>query len=394
MQTYSRLPKDHELAQHHGVFRRQLSLWEAVGLIVSGTVGAGVLAIPYVVAQVGILIGLAYIVGIGFMMMGFHLLLGQITAKTEEPLHLVGLAGKYLGKDGKFLMGLVFYSMLIGAMVIYIIGEGQALAALFNGSPFTWSLLFFAFASILILFGLHTVKTIEVVLVFSILTVVLLIAAWSAPHVTFENISYISLATVFLPYGVLLFAFHGAAAIPEAHSLLKERHAMFKKAIIYATLITMAIYAVFAFMVVGVTGPETTEVASIGLGEVIGPRMVLFGNLFAALAMGTSFLLIGVALSDSLQWDFKVPRFFSLTIATIVPLLIFLFGVRGFVNAIEIVGGVLISIEMLLVLAIYWHCKQKGDMPSRFRLHHTAFLFAFLLLALLGGVVYSIANLF
>ncbi|PIR74332.1 MAG: hypothetical protein COU35_02680 [Candidatus Magasanikbacteria bacterium CG10_big_fil_rev_8_21_14_0_10_47_10] len=384
-----------DVAEHYGFFRKKLSLWEGVALIVSGTIGAGVLGIPFVIAKVGAVVGFFYIIAVGFIMMSLNMLLAQVTVQTGKRFQLVGLAEEYLGKPGKIIMTTLFYSMLIGVMVIYIIGEGQALAAMFNGNPFTWSILFFALGSVLILFGLRTVKTVEVLLVLSILFVVFLIVRWSAPHIQVTNIQYQNLASLLLPYGVLLFAFHGASSIPEAHSLLENKEKTFKKAIVYSSLILILIYALFAFVVVGVTGGDTTEVATIGLGAIVGPRMVLFGNLFAALAMGTGFLLTGVILSDSLQWDFKLPRFLSNMVVTLLPLIIFLFGVRGFIATMDIIGGVFISLEMVLILAIYWRSKQRGDLRShRFGLHHAAWLFKVVVLALLVGSVYSVSKFF
>ena len=75
--------------------------------------------------------------------------------------------------------------------------------------------------------------------------------------------------------------------------------------------------------------------------------------------------------------------------------MIFLLGVRHFIVAIDIVGGVFISLEMLLMLLIYWRAKQRKDWePGKYRLHHTTFLAIVLLLALSIGAVYSVIKLF
>lgn len=392
---YKRMDRKIDLVKHKGVFRRQLTLFQAVAMIVSITVGAGVLGIPYVVAKVGLAIGISYIVGLGLLMMFLNLLVGELCARTKTSLQLVGLARKYLGNFGGMLMTVLMYLMSFGILVVYIIGEGEALTALFGGDPFYWSLLFFAIASLLILVGLKTIKTVEFFLSLAILFIVILIAGLSAPHVELPNIIYSDFAYLLLPYGVILFAYTGSTAIPEAHALLKKRDIDFKKAIIIAGLISIAVYVLFAFAVVGVTGVETTEIATIGLGNKLGQSMLVFGNVFALLAMGTSFLMVGLSIKDSMRWDYKIPDALAAAVVSIIPLVIFVLGLRNFIKAIDIVGGVFVSLEMMLLVLIYWRAKQKGHLKkSKYKLHHALLLSIPLLLALAVGAVYSVMKLF
>ena len=111
--------------------------------------------------------------------------------------------------------------------------------------------------------------------------------------------------------------------------------------------------------------------------------------------MATSFLLTGVALKDSLAWDYKVHRGLASAVVLGIPLLLFLFGMRGFIAAIDIVGGVFVSTEVLLLLLIYWKATQCGDIaPKKYKLHHVALLGAVLVLVFTFGAVYSMWNLF
>lgn len=380
---------------HLGVFRKEMPLYHAVALIVSGTVGAGVLGIPYAIAKVGIIPGMISIMILGFLMMGFNLLLGSIAVRTKQSLQLSGLARKYLGRWGEICMTGIVYSMLFGVLLIYIIGQGEALAAMLGGSAVYWSLIFFVVATVLLFSGMKTIKTVELILTLLILVVVLLLASWTAPHTNLAHFSYINLGAIFFPYGVILFAFHSATTIPEAHTLVQDNAHTFKRAIVLSTVISMLIYIIFAVMVVGVTGAATTEIATIGLGDAIGKKMIVFGNIFAVIAMGTSYLMTGLALADSLHWDYAVPRYFSRLLVSFIPLLLFGLGFRQFIAAVDFIGGVCISLEMLLILAIYWQAKHKGDVPAgKYKLHHATVLFGLVLVALVIGTVHSLVTLF
>lgn len=394
MDRLSERPEVKPLAQHNGFFRLQLSTWQAVALLVSGTIGAGVLGIPYAVAKIGLVPGLIYIGVIGLLMMGMNLLAGEIAVRTKRQLQLSGLAARYLGPTGKWIMTVIVYLMLVGTMLVYIIGEGETLSTLFGGDPLYWSLVFFAFGTLMIFWGMRWVKVAELLLTLALLLVVILIGVLSAPHVDIANFGHASLIDIFLPYGVLLFAFHGVTVVPEVHSLLKDNHVGFRKTILIAGVISMIVYMLFTTAVLGVTGVETTQIATIGLGAKGGAMLLLIGNVFAALAMGTSFIIVGLGMRDSLIWDFKFKPWIAASVVSILPLLLFLSGFREFIMAIDIVGGVFMSLEMLLVLLIYWKAKQMGDLPpGKYRVHHATVLAMLLLVALTLGVVYSVIGI-
>lgn len=355
------LTKETNLAVHHGIFREQLSLFQAIALIICGTVGAGILGIPYTIAQVGWTLGFFSIVLVGVLMMGVNILIARVVIGTKQQLHFVGLAERYLGGWGKHAMSLVMYGMLFGVLVVFILGVGEAMTALFGWNPRLWSTVFFLLGSVCIFFGLRTIKTVEFFLSLGILFIVLLISAITVPSIDTVHYNFISVRDVLVPYGVLLFAFHGATSLPEAYSLVQNREKYFIEAIKISSVVVIAIYSLFTFVVLGVTGPLTTEIATIGLGQAIGPSMFIFGNIFAILSMGTSFLVSGLALRDSLVWDMKLYKPFATTLVTCVPYLIFLFFATGFVSMIDIVGGVFVTSEIVLLLIIYVIAKKRGD---------------------------------
>lgn len=353
-----------DIATHHGIFRKQISLYEGIALVTSGTIGAGVLGVPYAIAQVGILPGLLLLLFIGLLMMGVNLMVGDIAMKTPGLHQLPGFAEQYLGALGKWAMTAVIYLSFLGALLVYIIGEGETLSAIFGGSPFGWSVGFFLGGSVLIALGLRTIKIVELFLSLGILAVVLLITAKSAPHVDLQLWQTADWPKLFVPYGVLVFAYSGAASVPEAWSIMKDRKRFFKKAIVIAGSIVIAVYTIFTLIVVGVTGSGTTEIATIGLGQAVGPTVYLLGNLFAAIAMGTVFLIVGTAMRDSLSWDFHAPRWIATLLVLGVPFLLFLFGLRGFIKTIDLVGGVFLTIEILLILCIWLRVRKRPSTPA------------------------------
>jgi len=362
---------------------------------VTFTVGAGIFSLPYAISKVGLLVGIIYLVLFGILIMGMNLMLGQVADQAGDNMQLVGLAKKYLGKKGEFMMTLLFYFMSFGVLVIYLIGEGDALSALLPGTAFMWSMIFFVVGSLLVLAGIRAIKVVSFILSLSILAIILLIIWTSAPHIDYQNYVYNDFSNLFLPFGVILFAYSSLTSIPEAHSLLKNKSKDFKKSIIISSSIVITAYVLFVVAVLGVTGVNTSEIATIALGQKVGPVVYLLGNIFAILTMGTGFLMSGMALKDSLRWDYKISSFLAVSITLLVPLVLFVLGVRQFIVAIGIVGGVIVSSQMLLAVLIYWRAKCMGHLNGdKYQMHHILLLIIPLTLVLTIGTVYSVVKLF
>lgn len=385
-----------EVVYFRGLFQRRIGLWQGVALIVSGTVGAGVLGLPYAVSRSGALIGFLYIVFLGLVMMVLNLMLGQLVSVQSKPLQLTGLARKYLGKWGGYLMTAILYTMLTGVLLVYLIGEGTSLAALFGGESTYWTIAFFLVGVVLISSGMRTVKRVESVLVIGVLAVVFMIILVSFPHVQVANFISYNFSELLFPYGVVLFAFHSTTSMPEAYSILKHKNGIYKLSIVYAGVIAILVYAAFALLSIGVMGASTPEIATTGLDQFIGRKAFVFGNLFAIFAMGMSFLISSLSLRDSLVWDHGVREWKATIAVSLIPFLLFYFGLRSFVAVIDIVGGVLVTAELFLIILMYWNAHRRGEFAQKrtFSLHRLGLLIIPVLLALAVGAVYSVGKLF
>jgi amino acid permease len=71
--------------------------FEAAATLVGCTIGAGILGIPYVVAQAGFITGAITIILLGALMLMLNLFTGEIALRTEGDHQLPGYAERYLG---------------------------------------------------------------------------------------------------------------------------------------------------------------------------------------------------------------------------------------------------------------------------------------------------------
>jgi tyrosine-specific transport protein len=365
--------------------------YEAIATLVGTTIGAGIMGIPYVVAKAGILAGIIDVILLGLVVLMINLYTGEIALRTKKTHQLAGFAELYLGKNGKTLMAIVSFFSIIGALVAYIIGGGQVISAIIGGNYFIYSLIFFAICSAVIYFDLKIVKEAElylnIVLLFVIAVIIAIAFAFFSPgNYIFKPLS---LANIFIPYGVILFAFVGASAIPAMEVELRQNKKMLRKAIIIGTLIPFAVYFLFMLAVVGATGIQTTEIATIGLGQKIGEIMVLLGNLFPAFSMSTSFMILGLALKWMLHYDYKWNKTLAWFITCFIPLGLFLAGARSFINVIGITGAVAGGIEGILLVLIARQAKTKGQVKPAYKMG-LGWIFAIILIIIFtAGIIYQ-----
>jgi len=375
--------------------KESLSFFEAMAVLLCGTIGAGILGIPYAVNKVGWGLGMLYIILLGLLMLGLNLMLGEVALKTKQPMQLTGLAEFYLGKTSKKIMALTMLFSSFGALLAYVIGAGQILASLFGGSLFFWSIAFWMAGSVLVYFGLALVKKLDLFLSLVIVGIILLISFLSMPEIHLPHLQTISFNNILFPIGVILFAFQSSSAILQAESLLPSKQKKLKRVIIFSSLIITFVYAFFSTAVLGVTGSSTTEVATIGLGQKMGGSFLLLVNAFSLFAMTSGFLNLSSAIKNVFLWDYKKSNLFSWAATICVPLLLFLCGFRSFIKTVDIIGSVLGCVVAVLIIMIYWRAKQKGDLSSdKFRMHHILLLSAVIIAIYLVTSIYTLIKQF
>ena len=361
----------------------------ATSTLIGTIIGAGVLGIPYVVAKSGFLLGFLNIAILTFAVLMIHLYYGEVVLRTKGHHQLSGYAGKYLGKWGKRIATFSLIFGIYGALIAYIIGEGDVLSAIFGVSPLFASVIFFIFASAIVYAGLKTISRFDFYLMSVAIIFCLTICAFLIPKVSLANLSTIDVSYAFYPFGVVLFALIGMSAVPEVHSILAHDQKYFKRAIMFGVLFSAVFYMIFAFVVVGALGTGTTDVATIGIGLATSPTMIIFANLFAVLVMATSFLSLGIALTDMYHYDFKFHRFAAFALSCIVPLVLFLIGVKNFISTIAIAGAMTGGLDSILITLMFWKAKKHGDREPEYELHKSKLFGIVLILVFVLGAAYQ-----
>ena len=175
--------------------------------------------------------------------------------------------------------------------------------------------------------------------------------------------------------------------------MLKKQERLFIKSIIVGSILIVIVYVVFTFLVMGVTGAGTTEVATIGLGERIGSHMIVIGNLLAFFTMGTSFLTIGLGMKDMFQFDFSVKKLRAWLYTMVIPIVVYFVGARDFIMVLGIVGGVLTGIQSVIIIGSFWKARKSGARKPEFSLGPMRVTGAILILFFVVGAVLTLLNI-
>lgn len=364
---------------------------EAVATLTGTTIGAGVLAIPHVAAEAGLAVGLAYILVIGAAVIFLNILLAEVVLRTKGNHQLTGYVGRYLGHAGKRLMTAAMITGIYGAMLAYLIGAGSALNAIMPQLPaIAGSLMFFAFTTAIIYVGIKAVERSELVLALTsaIMLVTISAIALFSGKFSAANFPVSNFHNAALPYGVVLFSFLGAVAIPEMKEELGRNKALLRRAIIIGGLIPIAVYTLFAIAVVGISGAETGQIATIDLGLRLGQGMAIFANVFAVLAMSTACIALGLALKEMYQYDYQLGRNAAWLLTCAVPLAIFFSGVSNFIGVLGLAGAVAGGIEGILLVLMH----RKAGTLKRGAWHKL--VVAALIIMFAFGIAYALYNAF
>jgi len=360
----------------------------ALATLVGTIIGGGIFGLPYVISKSGLIPGVFYLVVLGGLVMLLHLFVGEVTLRTSGKHRLIGYAEIYLGDWAKKLVTISTIVGIVGALLAYIILAGDFLEIIF--APFlsvpntALSLVFWGVLSVLILKGIQAISRMELFMNIALFTAVFTIFFFAFPHVKIDNFVAVDFSHLFLPYGLVLFAFVGWHAIPEIAELFKRKQDKRKldNLIVWASGICGALYLLFVLFVVGVSGASTSEDALGGLIPFLGEKVVILGALFGLIAIAASFLVLGNYLKNSLRYDYKVPYLLSAAIAILTPIILFLLGLREFIIVLGIVGVVMGVVEGSIIALIWKEAKQKGDREPEYRVKFPR-VFVYVIIALL-----------
>lgn len=374
---------------------RDKQFLHATAILIGTMVGAGVFGIPFAFAKAGFWVGLIFLILIAGVTILFNLIFAEIVLRTDGKHQLVGYTNIYLGPWFKRIVLFTNLLGIYGALLAYIVVVGDflnnILSQFFYLQPTAYSFIFFAFIAAVLPFGFRTIAWVEFTLTALFIGVILIIFGFGLPNIHWPNLITAGDPHFwFLPYGVLLFAFAGLTSIPIQREVIRGKERHMKRSILYAVLFAGILYLLFAFTVVGVSGDVTSPDALAGLFDFLGTKVVLLGSLLGVLTISTSSLMLGTALRDIFRLDYGLNKRWSWFLVVVPPMLMFIGGLRTFIDVIGLVGSVAIGIESAILVFVYKAARKDGSREPEFKLSIPGWLLMLMVVMFTAGVIYEV----
>jgi tyrosine-specific transport protein len=325
-------------------------------IITAATIGSGVFALPYVVREAGWLLTLIYFAALGAVVVTVHAIYLKILAGENEKDRLLGLARKYFGTPG-FWFG--FIGIVVGLLVsfvIFLILGTQFVQLLIPSLPRTAALfIFWLLLAMPALASNRRATALAVTSVLCVTGVIVFIFASSftvSPSLMMQNSPAINWSNLFLPFGIVLFSLAGWTGIEPLYESREtsnpERSAW--PVIILGSTFAIALYAMFTAGILR-SAPQITADTISGLaGWPLWERGVIAA--LGLFAIATVSIPISHEIRNGLEKDLRWNKIFSRLIIVGIPLLVVLLGFHDFALAIGLAGGIFISMQYLLIIAI------------------------------------------
>ncbi|WP_305818723.1 amino acid permease [Photobacterium leiognathi] len=343
-------------------------------LIIAGTaLGAGMLAIPMVLAQFGLLSGTILMLVIWSGTTYSALLLLEASIKVRGGLGMNTIAKQSLGKGGQLITNGLLYALLICLLMAYIIGAGDLVHKMVLNLGLDISLvqsqiLFAVIAGGIVAAGTGVIDKLNRVLFLLMLAVLVITLFALVPNMslahffTATNDSSIDLIKT---SAVLFTSFGFFPVIPSLVSYNENAtHAQLRNMVLLGSLIPLVCYLLWLYAVVGSLSYEqltqfnnVSELINVLATRFEGIHVIL--SLFTGLALLTSFFGVALSLFDQNIDLFKQNRAVTYVLTFILPLLGAIFAAEKFLAVLSYAGLIMVFIAVFIPMMMAINLRKS-----------------------------------
>lgn len=316
-------------------------------MIVTGTeIGAGILALPIISAQLGFLMTTVIMLIAWLVMTYTSLLIADICLKMPEGTSFSNMAKRVLGLPGAIVAWLSFVILLYAISIAYISAASSAFNHIISSIPeHAWSLIFVCVFAAFVVMGVKAVDWVNrllltIKLVFLVIVCVFLLGIINPSNLLVEPVS-LGVLVVALPVIVTSFTSH--VIVPTLTDYLHKDAKVIFRVLIIGSLIPLFLYFLWLAAVLGVlplTGPisfmstvfDHKPIDSANVGDILAalqskihmPFINISVNIFTDISVMTSYLSVSLALYHFNVDSYKLHRL-SLQFRTLIATLLNLY---------------------------------------------------------------------
>lgn len=326
------------------------------GILASLIVGAGMFSLPHVFIRSGIVYGFIALLFFTWVSISLASRYAKIIDINDVDKRFAGYAERYLGKKG-YITSLVFtlFGILL-TLTIYIALAPSFLSLIFPGiSGLILAMIFWIICTAIVFLGVKNSSAVSLIVFSAMTAIIIFFGIFALIREGVSNVSVITLfdpVNFFLPFGPLLFALSGRAALSAMRESYKHNEyslLKFIKSIHLGVIISSLIYIIFITTIIilskqGVAPDSVTGIMGLPLWG-----LITIGVL-GILAILDSYVLLGMEFIGVLTKDTNISKIIAYILLTFIPIIIYFVGAGNFLIFIGIAGGIFIAAESIMVI--------------------------------------------
>jgi len=343
-------------------------------------------ALPYIFSKVGLLVGLLYLALFAAVFSTIHLMYSDVIASTSGKHRFVGYSEIYLGKVGKWVSVITVLVGLLLTLTIYLILSASFIGLIAPSLPPTLGVIgFWLMGSAVIIMSLNRLANFEFAVTVAMIAIIVILFLFGLGQVDFSNLKLLApgnynLIQLLLPYGAVLFALSGRAAISSVRDYFERNDldsSRLRLSLVVGTVSSAAVYALFVLAITWLS-PSGVTIDSVSGIQLVHPWILILIGILGIFVIWTSYFFLGLEARDILRYDFKIPLTSAIILVISLPLILYFYNSQDFIWFINIAGGIFLALESIIVVLMKRKLKPVGVWGY------------FIISVFVGGLIYEI----
>lgn len=354
-------------------------------LIVGTSIGAGMLALPIVTAQLGFIGSIILLFSMWFVMTAGALLILEVNLWLPQNSNLVSMAKTTIGPLGQIIAWLSTLLLLYSLLCAYIAGGSDLfhnLLLLTRIDVPLWlaAIVFTILFGFIVYLGIHIVDYVNRGLMFVklgayLLLILLLLPLVNSVKLLMMNVTELTSLTAIT---VTITSFGYAVMVPSLRIYFSGNIKKLKTAIIVGSFIPLVCYIFWDMVIMGIIpldGPQSLMTilhstnSTSGLVNILNAAadhssVTFFVKVFTSICILTSFLGVALSLTDFLADGLQLEKIgtnkiYIHLLTFLPPLIITLFFPGIFIKALQYAGIYCIILLVLLPAWMAWNGRYR-----------------------------------
>lgn len=361
-------------------------------LLVAGTcIGSGMIALPLVLAKLGLIPSIVLMISIWVLMYFTSLINLELNLQAGHGLSLGKLGRLFSGKVAEWVGTISLKILSYSLLAVFIYGGSSILQELIvskSATEFSFAFLATSFAFISMLLLLLPIKWIDYFNRFLFIGLLVVVAVlviglnltinWSELPLISKQYADLSIWAALIPVVFTSFGFQ--VIFHTLANYCKMDPKMLKRAFFWGSLIPALVYIIWTCSILSVVhqaNPQFYEKMASGKAEIGELIQVLSGIArwqsvqllvwaVSLLAIATSVIGVGIGLADSLKGmmarkipNLKVRTLFASIITILPAYLVVMLVPNAFITVLGFAGMILALIAILMPVYLFWKMKTN-----------------------------------